>query len=369
MSYGDIIRLNRYREFLNGEQQTCSFISLNPSSFAATFAGKTGGYPTLDDEVAFHKAFPNDSMIALSSAVFPDLVPTLKWQRKCIEKKSDGSTIWQETIRIPTGIKTRVVAEQPGTTNWLMEPAVKSYDDFDLIDFYSTQITEHATIIAADIKKKIPEITNVGLMAGAVILSAFEMHYLIDYPDMPLFYIDNPLRYMESVKRVHANNLALLDAFAGTGIEIIFTGSAGLELLSPQIFREAIVPFQREFNDYARSLKMHSCYHICGHSRQLIEMKIIDQIKPTIFETCSSPPCGNNLDLRKAVFEINEEIITKGNLPLELLLEGTPAKIMEAVHFIKEKTAGRRHIIGQADATILDGTPHENIRAFIQAAQ
>jgi hypothetical protein len=64
---------------------------------------------------------------------------------------------------------------------------------------------------------------------------------------------------------------------------------------------------------------------------------------------------------------VDEGIITKGNLALETLRNATPAHIRRAVGEIRQATAGRRHIIGQGDATILDGTPPANIRAFLEA--
>ncbi len=60
-------------------------------------------------------------------------------------------------------------------------------------------------------------------------------------------------------------------------------------------------------------------------------------------------------------------MITKGNINLELLLEGTPAQIESAVVKIAEATRGRRHVIGQADLTILAGTPSEHLHAFLAA--
>ena len=270
---------------------------------------------------------------------------------------------------MPCGTKQRIIREQPGTIPWIIEAAVKTFEDFDLIDYYAERILESTSLIANSVSDYPRQASDAALIPGAIIFSAFETYWLIDYPDMPLFFMDWPERFIKSIKKVHAANIALMEALVNIGVEIIFTGSAGLELLSPNIFTEAIVPFQREFNDHARSLRCHSSYHICGHSSQLINNKIIDQIKPTIFETCSTAPCGNNKSLSDAVNKIDDEIITKGNFPLELLLNGTSVQINEMVHQIYDKTKHRRHIIGQGDATILAGTPQESIHAFLASVE
>ncbi|MFH0962900.1 MAG: uroporphyrinogen decarboxylase family protein [Planctomycetota bacterium] len=360
-------RVAEVRAFLKGGPQGRGFVRLDPSTYAAVFAGRPGGTPTIEDEIAFHRAFPNDAMPALLLD-FEKLTPDLCWRRRLVRRDDDGRATWEETVTIPSGEKRRIVVDQPGTQPWLLEPAVKSESDFDIVEFYAEAIREHASSIADALKQYPPLLESLGMLPAAAIFSAFEAYWLINYPDMPLFYMDFPRRYLASIRKVHEANLVLLEALAAVGFELFYAGSAGLELLSPRIFREAIVPFQREFNDRARALGVLTSYHVCGHSEGLIRQKIIDDIRPTIFETCSTPPCGDNPSLGEAVRGIAEDIITKGNLPLELLRNGSPREIAAAVRDIARVTGGRRHIIGQADATILTGTPYENIRAFLDAA-
>lgn len=362
-----IARYNEYRRFLNGGGASRTFFCLDPSSFASMYAGKQSGHPALDDLTAFHRDFPSDAGISIP-VDFAHAIPQLRWQCKNVNTGANGTVYREETISTPSGSFIRISADRFGTTPWVVEPSIRSEDDFRLADFYAERIAENAGAIAESAASVPAMLKSKGIQPGATVLSAFELLNLIDYPDMPMFYMDWRDRYLASVEKMHRANLLLLEALAGIGVEMFYTGSAGLELLSPLIFEEAIVPFQREFNDRVRELGCFVIYHICGHSRQLIERKIIDRIKPTVFETCSEPPCGNNADLRKAVFGISEEIITKGNLPLELLLEGAPEQVAEAVEDIKKAVSGRRHIVGQADATILTGTPAENIRSFIKAA-
>jgi len=208
-----------------------------------------------------------------------------------------------------------------------------------------------------------------GFMVTSVLLTAFEVYYLIDYPDQPLFYYDHSERYLASIRRIHRANLALAEELVNVGCDMFIMGSAGLELLSPTIFDEAIIPFARETTDHLRGLGAFSFYHMCGHSRQLLETGRINAIKPTWFETFSTTPCGNNRSLQESLKYLDPEIISKGNLPLELLRNGTVDQIRQTVDDIRIQSQNRRHIIGQGDATILSGTPRQNIEAFLKAAQ
>lgn len=360
-------RMEAMRRMLRGEAQQHTFVSLNPSSYAAVFNGKTSGHSTLEDETAFHSAFPNDAVVS-NYFDFEQLIPELTWTRKRLRQEDDGTVYWTDTLKTPTGVKQRIVADKFGQIPWLVTPAVQGLDDFDLIDFYADRIAAHAAELADKHAHFPSRFEGMGFGTGVVILSAYEVYWLVDYPQMPVFLMDHPDRCLATIRKVHQTNLTLLEEMRRVGFEFFYTGSAGLELLSPRTFEEAIIPFQRPFNDRVRELGGFSSYHICGCSRGLIEKGIINRLGPTIFETCSGPPCGDNDDLATAVNGIDEGIVTKGNLALELLRSGTPDEIRREVELIRTATQGRRHIIGQADATVLTGTPPENIHAFVAAA-
>ncbi len=358
--------MQSFRRFLAGGSKERNFAILDPSSYAAEFSGKEGGYPTIEDNMAFLKAFPSDA--ALSAFILPEqILRDLKWKRNFL-KDTGEERLFEETLTIPGGTKRRVIAEKKGTTPWLIETAISSAADFDLVDYYADCIKANAAEYARGITAQFPAREGREWMFGTVLLTAFECYYLVHYPDMPLLFYDFRKRYLKSIRNVHAANMAVVEHLVTMGCELFQMGSAGLELLSPKIFDEAIIPFARETADFVRSLGAFSSYHICGHSRQLLETGRINSIRPTWFETFSSPPCGDNYTLKESLGYLDPGIISKGNLALELLKNGTPEQIEAAVHDIIEQSKGKRHIIGQADATILSGTPVENIRAFLSAA-
>jgi uroporphyrinogen-III decarboxylase len=356
-----------FRNFLKGGPKERNYVILDPSTYAAEFVGKPGGYPTYDDNLAFHSTFHNDCPI--SAFVFPDaVIPDLKWDRKFLEMKGSDA-YYEESLKMPTGMAKRVIAERPGTQPWIVKAPVQAKEDFDLIDYYAECTKAGASLYAKEYRTLFNTLKSDGFMPGMVLLTSFEVYYLIDYPDQPLFYYDHTERYLKSIAKVNEANMAVARELANVGCEIFLMGSAGLELLSPRIFDEAIIPFVREITDYIRKLNCFSCYHICGHSNQLLKTGRINALKPTWFETFSTPPCGNNESLSQALEYLDPEIISKGNLPLELLRNGTPDEIYSAVKDIIGQSRGRRHIIGQADATILSGTPRENIEAILRAAE
>lgn len=367
MEFDKFERLDTFRAFLKGKQYDHHFVVLDPSSFAAEFAGKLGGYPSYEDNLYFHKTFKNDCPI--SAFIFPDtVIPTLQWVRKVV-KTEEAEVHYEESLTVPgNGVKRKVTANRPGTQPWIIKAPVQSEADFDLIDYYAQQIFDNATFYAKKHSDLFKNLKQQGFMPGFVLLTAFEVYYLIDYPDMPLFYYDFSNRYLASIRKVHKANLAVANELIKVGCEMFVMGSAGLELLSPRIFDEAIIPFVRETTDFIHSKGAFTNYHICGHSHQLLKSGRINAMKPTWFETFSNPPCGDNVNLKDSLKYLDNTIISKGNLPLELLRNGTTEDIHNAVKNIIAQSSHRRHVIGQGDATILSGTPIDNIHAYLDAA-
>lgn len=139
-------RTESFRRFLKGGPKERPYVILDPSSYAAEFAGKLGGHPTIEDNIAFHTAFENDSPIG--EFAMPDqYLPELAWKRTFLKQQGE-ETYFTETLTIPSGPKRRVIAEKKGTIPWLAEPPVKSEADFDLIDYYADCAKANAAFIA-----------------------------------------------------------------------------------------------------------------------------------------------------------------------------------------------------------------------------
>ncbi len=82
--------------------------------------------------------------------ILPDydgITPELKWKRRRIKQNPDGAALWEETLLLPSGTKRRVIAEQSGTTDWLVEPAIRSAEDFELVDYYAECILENRNLL------------------------------------------------------------------------------------------------------------------------------------------------------------------------------------------------------------------------------
>lgn len=352
--------------FLDGKYEQNEFVIIDPSSYVSEFFSKETYQETFEDIVNFHNNFKTDSWISCFSS-FEEIIPELRWDRKLLKDNGAEKFYKEELILGKRGKAKRIIGARHGLTDQQMEGPIKSEEDFDLIDYYTRMISLNFGRIESILKPRIEKINQIGRLPAVTLLIPFESYYLVEYKNMSLFYHDFRKRYHESMDGILDGYLKLIDFLSSLGIKIFAMGSAGLELLSPRIFEEAIIPYVSQITDRIRRNKAYSLYHICGYAKDIIESGIMDRLKPDIYEGCSTPPCGNITDLKKTLSFLSKAVISKGNIPLQTLKDGTPDEIEEYVKNLNVATKERRHIFGQADATILPGTPKKNIEVFVDS--
>jgi hypothetical protein len=159
-----------------------------------------------------------------------------------------------------------------------------------------------------------------------------------------------------------------IETYHKAGFDYLFYTIPGTEWLSPAFFDAWM---NQEIGDtiaYWRSLGGFTVWHTCGLEKTFMEQGIYQRLKPDIFETLSEPPVGNLPSLAWGRKQLPKDIITKGNIPLDIALYGTPDEVRAQVRYVKESTQGYRHIIGFSD-NILDNTPYDNLKAFVEEAR
>ena len=73
-----------------------------------------------------------------------------------------------------------------------------------------------------------------------------------------------------------------------------------------------------------------------------------------LFETLSPPPVGNISDLAHAREILDPQICTRGNIGLDLLLNGTVEEIEAATIKIIEATEHHKHMVAASDYLFYD---------------
>ncbi len=292
--------------------------------------------------------------------------PRLAWREIRREKQQDGYIVTEE-IAAPHATLVRARELKPGFDPWTCQPVIKTEDDFGKAEWYATEAARCAPLLIEGWEKELGIIDGEAV-CGVTLLLPIEMYYFISYADQCIMYIDYPEQYRKTMDVIQESNKVIAEAALEAGVDFIVMGSGGFELFSPDIFREAVVPYAKEMCSFIREHGGLSLYHMCGHSLEIARLGLLNEIHMDIFETFSPPPCGIVGNLAEARAMLSQDICSRGNLPVELLRNGSPTEIAGEAKKLADMTKDWKHIVGIAD-TVMAGTTPENIKIFARAAR
>jgi len=168
-------------------------------------------------------------------------------------------------------------------------------------------------------------------------------------------FIDDP----EFIHELFDFNVRMATAFAKAQIEagcdIIGVGDAAASLVGPKIYRDFVLPFEKQLVENIHALGGKVRLHICGNiSRSLKEVGQLG---------CEMVDLDSMVSVDKARAEMGESQVLAGNLdPVKCLRNGTSQEITDAVATC-HRAAGTNYIVG-AGCEVPRDTPPENLMAM-----
>ena len=167
----------------------------------------------------------------------------------------------------------------------------------------------------------------------------------------------NPGWVKELLERCVEVEVAFARAQVEAGAHVIGLGDAVASEISPGMYREFALPYERRIFEAVRQLGGVSRLHICGNTTHLLD---------------DMPRSGAEIididwmvDMRRAVERFDGTVVCGNIDPVAILLQGTPEQVREAVRANAE--AGGRRWISAAGCEVPDGTPAENLLAHHEA--
>jgi hypothetical protein len=191
---------------------------------------------------------------------------------------------------------------------------------------------------------------------------------LVNHDQMFYHMADWPERFEELHQVTYELVLKKINTLHKAGFDYLFYCVSGTEWISPALFRTYILDSTRALFERWRELGGFVLWHSCGRLKRFIQEGFYNELRPEILETLSEPPVGDLPSLRWARERLVPEIATKGNIPLGVLLNGTPDQVRAEVQRVKTETAGTRHIIGMSD-DVFHNTPLCNCLALVDEAR
>lgn len=151
---------------------------------------------------------------------------------------------------------------------------------------------------------------------------------------------------------------------AETGVPIVSNGNstAGPDMVSPAIYRQFALPYDRRVAEFAHGLGLPWILHICGKTDRILD------------DMLSAGADGLELDYKTNVTLARDTLAGRvafiGNLdPSGVLAQGSPALVAAKTRELIAAFAGNPRFILNAGCAIPASTPAGNLHAMIRAAR
>ncbi len=158
--------------------------------------------------------------------------------------------------------------------------------------------------------------------------------------------------------------LQFVRLMATTGAHMISNGDSfsGPELISPDLYREFALPYERQVVALSHALKLPYVLHICGNTAPILQHMLAS--------TTDGLDLDYKTDVRLAHKIMKDRTVFIGNIdPSGVLAMGTPALVEKTTGRLLEAFADTPRFVLNAGCAIPPVTPPENLRAMIRAAR
>lgn len=276
----------------------------------------------------------------------------------------DGGQRVEQRIHTPFGDLTHV--DETKTSRRVVKEWLTDREDYQKAIWLTRQELDYDVDLAIEEGQRILDGVGdrgvLGTWYGPPIVN------LVNHDEMFYHIADWPALFDELHEITRDLVLKKVDTLRHAGFDYLFYCVSGTEWISPGFFGQYILEDTRAIFARWRDLGGFILWHSCGRLKRLTEDGYYNELKPEIFETLSVPPVGDLPSLQWARERLDPAIATKGNIPLNVLLNGTEEEVRAEVRRVKAETAGYRHIIGLSD-DIFHDTPLRNCLALVDAAQ
>jgi len=155
-----------------------------------------------------------------------------------------------------------------------------------------------------------------------------------------------------------------IELMVGTGADMLSNGDspAGPELISPDMYAEFALPYEKRVVDYAHSHGLPYALHICGDTGQILGSMLESGADALELDYRTDP--------RDALAVMTGKSVFIGNIdPVNVLARGSVADVEQATRNLLEIFNNTPEFILNAGCAIPADTPAENIHALVRVAR
>jgi uroporphyrinogen decarboxylase len=276
--------------------------------------------------------------------------------------------IYHHTIRTPEG-DLSYKTEGDRKTTWITEYLVKHEEDIELIRKYMPV----PTLDLHPLARVYDEVGDNGIVRGFVWgdQAGCWQHAacLMDISDLILRAVDTPDWVHRFLQVLLEKKLRFVEAMRGAKFDVVETGggSASSTVISPDMFREFCLPYDRQLHDALHDLGFTISYHTCGGTRGIEELII--QNGTDASETLAPKSIGGNQEPWEVKHHVGNRIALIGGMDQHsVLTEGSMEEITSQVEQLFQKVGfDGGYILSCADHFF--ETPLDHLAAYTRAAR
>ncbi len=355
----------------NGSDEPVISIQIGAGAgFDTKLAGKEWiSETTMDDLIS---AYQQVGGLPLYNLGLPDLGQyneELRWETKT--ERSDKEIKTEKQLETPYGTITQSFNERKKVGIVPLEHAVTIDDGenaFNIINWYSEQHLKGKDHIAEALYPHAEKIKEHGPLSIQWNIQPFEMFGLPTVDNLVMLAKMYPEQFRKTCDNIRDINKELIKEVFKLDVDFVFLGGPGAEMMSPDLYNDYIIPDSREITGLIHETGGLVYCHICSPVEPFLSRGCYSELGIDLFETLSPPPVGN-ADLRKARQEILPgEMCTRGNIGLDVLLNGSQEEVEKATLEVLEVTKGYKHMTAASDYLFYD-IPLENAKKVVETVE
>jgi len=283
---------------------------------------------------------------------------------------AEGVKSWHETITTPKGELTQTFGQNQFTL-WNTEHLLKTEKDIELWKAFAP------VPIGADltpVQDAYDKLGDRGIIRSHPYYpgqgSPWQaMCILLGTEESIFMAMDEPDQTHDLLEAIFQKSVRALELWEGSPADMVETdgGAGSSTVISPDLFREFCLPYNKRQNDLFRSLDIKTVCHLCGGLMPMLEL--VAECGDDGLETMTPNSMGGDCDLAEASHRVGDQLFFIGGLDQNAGFEkGTPENVHRQVLDCFEATKDHAgYIIAPSDHFFF-GDP-ANLQAFSDAVK
>jgi uroporphyrinogen decarboxylase len=174
--------------------------------------------------------------------------------------------------------------------------------------------------------------------------------------------VDDPAYVHELMEVCTQASINFTEAISELGVGVGFSEApASCSLISPDMFREFVLPAHKKIADHFKEKKVGVGFHICGNANPILE--------DMVSTGASNISIDSGTDMAKAVEAVRGKAVLIGNVDTQLFVAESKDEMREAVQFCLDNAPKDSGYILAPGCEVPGNAPPEKVGWFMELAE